>query len=48
MGGTRSGRHWTSKKTTVEECLTLAVNKLVKGHLWGGSYGEVVWRRGEV
>ena len=47
MGGTGSGRHWTSKKTTVEECLTLAVNKLVKGHLWGESYGEVVWRRGE-
>ena len=48
MGGLGSGRHWGGRRRTVEECLTLDVNKLVKGHLWGESFGEVVWRRGEM
>lgn len=45
MGGFGSGRHWFSKKRTVEECLTLDVNKLVKGELLDKSFAEVRWYR---
>jgi hypothetical protein len=46
LGGWGSGRHWFSKKTTVEECLTLDINKLVKAGLLYRSWGEVRWYRG--
>ena len=46
MGGFGSGRHWFSKKTTVEECLTLDINKLVKDGLLHRSWGELRWYRG--
>lgn len=45
MGGWGSGRHWLSKKRTVEECLTLDVNKLVKVDLLGKPFAEVRWSR---
>ena len=43
MGSLGSGRHWFSKKRTVEECLTLDVNKVVKADLPGKSFAEVRW-----
>jgi hypothetical protein len=47
LGGFGSGRHGLYKRTTVEECLTLDVNKLVKVDLLHRSFGEVGWfRRG--
>ena len=45
MGGLGSGRHWLSKKTTVEECLTLDINQLVKADLLGKPFAEVRWSR---
>ena len=47
MGGWGSGRHWLSRKTTVEQCLMLDVNKLVKGDLLDKSFAELRWCRGE-
>ena len=46
MGGLGSGRHRFSKKTTVEECLTLDINKLMRHDLLNRSWGEVRWYRG--
>jgi YHS domain-containing protein len=46
LGGFGSGRHWFSRKTTVEECLTLDINKLVKDGLLDRSCGELRWCRG--
>lgn len=46
MGAFGSGRHWLSRKTTVEECLTLDINKLVKDGLLHRSWGELRWYRG--
>jgi len=46
LGGLGSGRHWFSKKTTVEECLTLDINKLVKDGLLDRPCGELRWCRG--
>jgi len=46
LGGLGSGRHCFSKKTTVEECLTLDINKLLKGGLLNRSWGELRWYRG--
>jgi len=45
MGGTGSGRHWFSKKTPVEECLTLDINKLVRIGVLHRSFGELRWVR---
>ena len=45
MGGMGSGRHWARKRATVEQCLTLDVNKLVKGDLFHRSFAEVRWSR---
>lgn len=47
MGGFGSRRHWFSKKTPVEECLTLDINKLVKIGLLHRSFGELQWYRGQ-
>jgi len=46
MGGLGSGRHWLYKRNTVEECLTLDINKLVKDGLLHRLFGEVRWCRG--
>jgi len=47
LGGFGSGRHWLYKRTTVEECLTLDINSLIRGDLLHRSFGEVRWfRRG--
>jgi len=47
LGGFGSGRHWLRKRTTVEECLTLDINSLIRGDLLHRSFGEVRWfRRG--
>jgi hypothetical protein len=46
LGGFGSGRHWFLKKTTVEECLTLDINKLIKAGLLNRSWGELRWYRG--
>jgi hypothetical protein len=46
LGGLGSGRHSFSKKTTVEECLTLDMNELMKHDLLNRSWGEVRWYRG--
>jgi hypothetical protein len=46
MGGLWSGRHRFPKKMTVEECLTLDINKLVKDGLLHRSWGELRWYRG--
>jgi hypothetical protein len=45
LGGFGSGRHWFSKKTTVEECLTLDINKLVRIGVLHRSFGELRWVR---
>ncbi len=45
MGGLGSGRHWLSKKRTVEQCLRLDINKLIKGDLLGKPFAEVRWSR---
>jgi hypothetical protein len=46
LGGFGSGRHWLYKRTTVEECLTLDINSLIRGDLLHRSFGEVRWYRG--
>lgn len=47
MGGFGSGRHWFSKKTTVEECLTLNVEEFTSGDLLHSRpWGEIRWTRG--
>ena len=46
MGGPGSGRHWYSKKTTVEDCWTLDLNELIRHGLLNRSFGEVRWYRG--
>ena len=46
MGGYGSGRHRFSKKTTVEECLTLDINRLIRDGLLDSSRGELRWYRG--
>ena len=46
MGGSGSGRHWPFKKTPVEDCLTLDMNKLVKNDLFHRRWGECRWTRG--
>jgi len=48
LGGLGSGRHWLRKRTTVEECLTLDINSLIRGGLLHRSFGEVRWYRGGV
>jgi hypothetical protein len=54
MGGSGSGRFWVSKKATVEECLTLDINKILKivgdGFLVPNHYGSLYWKKasGEV
>lgn len=48
MGGSGSGRYWGSGKATVEESLTLDINKLVRdGQLRPGSWyaGTLRWTR---
>ena len=39
------GSRWLSRKTTVEECLTLDINKLVTGGFLQKSFGELRWVR---
>ncbi len=47
MGGFGSGRHWFSKKTTVEECLTLNIEEFTSGDLLRPtSWASVRWYRG--
>ena len=46
LGGLGSGRNSFSKKTTVEDCLTLDINELIKHGLLNRSWGEVRWYRG--
>lgn len=46
MGGYGSGRHWFSKKTPVEECLTLSVEDFTKGDLLRPRTSSVRWLRG--
>ena len=46
MGGLGSGRHWFSKKTTVEECLTLNVEEFTRGGLLRPRTSSVGWYRG--
>ena len=48
MGGLGSGRHWGSGKSTVEDGLTLDINKLVRdGYIQRGAWvsGTLTWRR---
>ena len=48
MGGSGSGRHWFSKKTTVEDCLTLNVEEFTSGDLLRPRTSTMYWtRRGE-
>ena len=46
MGGFGSGRHWFSRKTTVEECLTLNVEEFTSGDLLRPTTSFVRWCRG--
>jgi hypothetical protein len=46
LGGLGSGRHWFSKKTPVEECLTLKVEDFTSGALLHKPWGEIRWTRG--
>lgn len=46
MGGLGSGRHWFSKKTTVEECLTLNIEEFTSGDLLRPTTSFVRWCRG--
>ena len=47
MGGTGSGRHWLSKKTTVEDCFTLTVEEFTSRNLLHSRpWGELRWTRG--
>jgi hypothetical protein len=47
LGGFGSGRHWFSKKTTVEECLTLNIEEFTSGDLLRPtSWAELRWYRG--
>jgi hypothetical protein len=48
LGGPGSGRQWGAGKTTVEESLTLDINKLVRDeHICAGAWrrGVLVWTR---
>ncbi len=48
MGGPGSGRHWGCGRTTVEDGLTLDINKLVwDGNIQPGGWcsGTITWRR---
>ena len=46
MGGFGSGRHWFSRKTTVEECLTLNVEEFTSGDVLRPTTSFVSWCRG--
>ena len=46
LGGFGSGRHWFSKKTAVEECLTLKVEEFTRGGLLRPRTSSVGWYRG--
>ena len=48
MGGLGSGRHWGCGRTTVEDGLTLDINKLVRdGYMRPGNWcsGALSWTR---
>jgi hypothetical protein len=47
LGGLGSGRHWFSKKTTVDKCLTLNIEEFTSGDLLRPtSWTNVRWHRG--
>ena len=48
MGGLGSGRHWGCNRATVEDGLTLDINKLVRDRnlrLGEWRWGTLTWRR---
>lgn len=48
LGGYGSGRHWFTKKDTVEDCLLLKIDKLVRDRLLDAglhNYGALTWTK---